>query len=62
MARPGGLAVKAFNVGCFMTVAHLIGRLILEKDARWRSTTLFALIAFLPIGSYVAYVMPSPLR
>jgi hypothetical protein len=58
---PLDLVMKVFNVACVVAAVHLLGRLVLTKAAVWRSAALFALTAFLPLGSYVAYVMPESL-
>lgn len=51
-------AAKALNVACFGLATLLLGKLLLAKAPNWRSVAMLALVAFLPIGSYVAYVMP----
>jgi hypothetical protein len=55
---PVDVATKVFNVVCFAASTHLIGALVLKRGEFPRAAVVFALAAFLPLGSYVAYVMP----
>ncbi len=58
---PLDVTMKVINVACLVVALHLIGRLVVAKDATWRSTALFVVVVLLPVGSYVAYVMPESL-
>jgi hypothetical protein len=58
---PTSLTIKLFNVACFSGAIALLGRGVLSAGSPGRATGLFALLAVLPIGSYVAYVMPESL-
>lgn len=58
---PVPLTVKLLNVAAFSGALALLGRRVLPAGAPGRATGLFALLAVLPIGSYVVYVMPESL-
>jgi hypothetical protein len=55
---PLDTTMKAFNVACLLVATWLLGRRILAVGDPRRAVVLAALVALLPAGSYVAYVMP----
>jgi hypothetical protein len=55
---PIDVAAKIFNVACLEGALFLLGRLVLGCAASFRGLVLIGLLAFLPGGSYVAYVFP----
>ncbi len=58
---PLDVTMRVINAACLVAGLHFIESLVVAKNAAWRSAVLFGLIVILPMGSYVAYVMPESL-
>ncbi len=58
---PVGFTVKLINVAAVTGSTWILSHRILKAEVSWRALFLVGVIAFYPVGSYAAYLMPESL-